>query len=645
MYLRTLKLWNFRKYGNVNHLHNIEKNTKPDLIIEFNERLNVLIGENDSGKTAIIDAIKHVLNTKSLEYIQLENKDFFEYYNEKNQQRERASELRIECKFNISEDKEAGSFLEWIGFDDKKKYELTVWLTSTNKNQKIITTIRAGQDDDGTHMDGEARENLKVTYLKPLRDALSELTPGYKSRLANILRGHEVFKTENSPDGNKKIHKLEEKAKKANEPIRDYFDIQKHLDDKENENHKGGKITKEIEELLKDLSFGGSVNEPSIELTDEELVEILKSLKLVNDSNKSGLGSLNKLYMAAEFLLLKQSKGRDLKLALIEEMEAHLHPQAQLKIIDTLQKDQFFNGQLILTSHSTTLASKVNLSNLIVCHKTEVFPMFKGTTKLNIGDYEFLDRFLDDTKSNLFFAKGVIMVEGDAENLLIPTIAEIIDRPLHDYGVTLVNVGNAYFFRYTRIFQRIDGKQMNIPIACLSDLDIEMEKDGENLVCKKGNSVDILKEIAENNKKSIEDKNDTIKVFTSPLWTLEFDLLNSDGIIRELLYTSILEARLIKSRSNKYQGLNEKDEKSRQQIAKTNIDLYCKKYSNNNLLIAFKIFSKYFKGSNPVSKTITAQRFAMHLRENREKVKKCILSGEEFQYIKDAIYHVTKKLE
>jgi len=100
-------------------------------------------------------------------------------------------------------------------------------------------------------------------------------------------------------------------------------------------------------------------------LTDEELSEILKALKLVNDSNKSGLGSLNKLYMAAEFLLLNQSKGRDLKLALIEELEAHLHPQAQLKVIDALQRNNTFKGQLILTTHSTTLASKIALDNLI----------------------------------------------------------------------------------------------------------------------------------------------------------------------------------------------------------------------------------------------------------------------------------------
>ena len=57
--------------------------------------------------------------------------------------------------------------------------------------------------------------------------------------------------------------------------------------------------------------------------------------------------------------------------------------------------------------------------------------MSKEYTMMKPADYKFLERFLDATKSNLFFAKGLIMVEGDAENLLIPAIADIIDKPLN----------------------------------------------------------------------------------------------------------------------------------------------------------------------------------------------------------------------
>ena len=57
MYLAEIKLWNFRKYGSQEEFNL----GKPHITIPFSEGLNVLIGENDSGKTAILDAIKIVL--------------------------------------------------------------------------------------------------------------------------------------------------------------------------------------------------------------------------------------------------------------------------------------------------------------------------------------------------------------------------------------------------------------------------------------------------------------------------------------------------------------------------------------------------------------------------------------------------------
>ena len=74
MYLSNIKLWNFRKYGTAGNTFNL---AQPNLDLNFTKGLNVLIGENDSGKTAIIDAIKLVLKTHSYDYIKVEDKDFF----------------------------------------------------------------------------------------------------------------------------------------------------------------------------------------------------------------------------------------------------------------------------------------------------------------------------------------------------------------------------------------------------------------------------------------------------------------------------------------------------------------------------------------------------------------------------------------
>lgn len=188
------------------------------------------------------------------------------------------------------------------------------------------------------------------------------------------------------------------------------------------------------------------------------------------EGNKSGLGTLNLLCIAAEMLLFNNQK-KGLKLALIEELEAHLHPQYQLRLIEYISSQQV-NEQFILSTHSITLASKIKLANLIVLKGNETFPMSSEYTKMTPADYNFLERFLDATKANLFFARGLILVEGDAENLLVPAIAQLINKNIYDHGISVVNVGSTAYNRYVNIFKRKDGKSFGVPVAIISDLDV-----------------------------------------------------------------------------------------------------------------------------------------------------------------------------
>jgi putative ATP-dependent endonuclease of OLD family len=84
-------------------------------------------------------------------------------------------------------------------------------------------------------------------------------------------------------------------------------------------------------------------------------------------------------------------------------------------------------------------------------------------TRLEADDYEFLRRFLDATKANLFFARALIVVEGDGEHLLLPAIAEKLGRPLSRYGVSLVNVGHRGLFRYSRYCNARPGTRSPCP--------------------------------------------------------------------------------------------------------------------------------------------------------------------------------------
>ena len=488
MYLSKVILKNFRKFKY--------------LEVPFKDGLNVLIGENDSGKTTIIDAIRIALGTQSNEYYKLEERDF----NDRNE------ELIIECdfKFREREENKASHFVEWITFDENQNPVLKIKIKAVTEKNRIKRKILAGEE--GVESNFDLLDDLRVTYLKPLRDADNELIAKRNSRLSQILRNHSLFLDK------EKNHPFIEKVKKFNDSVNEYFEkegkniieiINRHLDDFLGKERKGDYNT-------------------SINITENNLISILNSLNLTVSENKVGLGTLNQLYMALELLLFSSEiENNILNLCLIEEIEAHLHPQAQLRTIKHLQDEINEDKQLILTTHSVTLASSIKLENLILCKNDKVYPLGSEYTKLSKEDYKFLEIFLDLTKSNLFFAKGVIFVEGDAENVLVPTIAEIIGKPLYKYGVSVVNLGSLAFPRYSKIFLRKDESEtLDIPVAIITDLDVKEKSKTQGFVLKK-EVIEKLNKIIEKN-----DKNKNLNDFENSIYLDQKEIKKE---IREIL--------------------------------------------------------------------------------------------------------------
>ncbi|WLR51080.1 AAA family ATPase [Bacillus tianshenii] len=684
MYLAELKVWNFRKYGGTS------VDEEPSLIVNFKQGLNLLVGENDCGKTTIIDAIKHLLGTQSFDFNRIDEDDF--YVSEPGV---RANHLKIEGKFKSLSDEESGRFLEWITFGKEGKSELIIRLGAKFKNNKVFTSITAGEE--GLDSRFEARDLLRVTYLKPLRDAESELSSGYKSRFAQILRNHPLFEKKESE------HTLEKYIRIANSRIKDYFekesleqeDIFEIVDGEE-----GAKlITSFLDLTLTEFmgtSFGENKYKSFVDITKNDLSSILRKLSLNIDENKIGLGSLNQLFIAMELLLFEIES--NFNLALIEEIEAHLHPQAQLRLIKYLQdKGNIDNEQYIISSHSITLSSKVKLENIILCRENSTFPMASSFTELSGGDYQFLQRFLDATKANLFFAKGVIFVEGDAENLLIPVLAEIINKPLHKYGVSLVNVGSTAFLRYSKIFRRKESQLMlRLPVSIVTDLDVKpLECNGNNsnhddykyfelseenirefeekykglkldfmqgkaFLSKEKTKIEILNHNKINNfsnfrgfpaeldremtqcfnidlvKKIVEEEKrkkyetETIKLNINK-WTMEYDI--SLGGLREYMFCAVKISKKIKSNEDIIDTLDlqrELDEANKE------IEEYSNDRSNEE--IAFWIYEDLYK--NRASKAVAAQYFGSLLKMNEETVRPIIESDQSIKYLLDSINHV-----
>jgi len=634
MYLSELKLWNFRKYGTKG---GNPDNPGPGLSLHLQSGLNVLIGDNDSGKTAIIDAVRYALGTQSGEWIRFEETDFH------GQGDSRATGFRIECVFRGFTHAEAGPFLEWLGFeeiDGKKEYVLNLRMTAQRKTDRIITDLRAGPDEIGTTIDGEARARLRVTYLKPLRDAQNELTAGRRSRFAQILRAHPHFQ-KTVVDGVQQPHRLEEIIATANKEIKKHFQPGEQKGDA----GEASVLLRAINTYLESFFAQGDARSAEVKIAGSDLVDILQRLELSLEENPAGLGTLNLLYVAAELLLLQGSDFQGLRLAMIEELEAHLHPQAQLRLIHFLT-DKGGSGQYLLTTHSTTLGASIDLTKLIICRDDKVFPMGPEFTELAPKNYEFLQRFLDATKANLFFARGVILVEGDAENLLIPAIAEIIGRPLHRYGVSIVNVGSTAFSHYERIFMRTDGESMGIKVAIVTDLDVKpLEWYGNEVGSP---TEDTIEEEKKKQRVARGEKygDPNVRRFISPNWTLEYEIALSKP--RKTFYKSVLWAD---KKQNAVSG--EPKNSKRQEIqdkADDDFEAWKSEWEDDaryHEKVAFEIYKKTMLDKG-ISKAIAAQEFAARLRSGGKRTpnqpRDALLLSPSLDYVVAAICHVTKPL-
>ncbi|TFJ93097.1 ATP-dependent nuclease [Lentibacillus salicampi] len=630
MFLKEVKLNNWRKFK-------ASEDGSPGLVLRFKKGLNILIGENDSGKTAIIDAIRMVLGTNSRMTDWVTDEDFSE----------ETESLEIECVFSDLSEKEEAYFLEWLTTEGKQleKTSLRVILRANkyldvNQIEKINKDIVAGPINHEQGMHSIAQEYLRVTYLKPLRDAENELKPGYRSRVAKVIEGLEAFRSDD----------------KKTEVIEDFENAFSALEHKLNE-----PVLDKVDGHLKRLLSRTDSREAQIQNKSLTFQEVLRRLELNYDDIKSGLGSTNILFMALELIALREQE-IGVQLTLIEEIEAHLHPQAQLRVIKSFEKyladHPSLNAQYILTTHSPTLAASVKLENLILIFNDNAFPMSEEYTKLESDDYRFLDRFLDATKANLFFAKGVILVEGFAENILVPAIAEAIGRPLHQYGISVVNVQGTQFNRYIPIFLR-KKESMNFPVSVITDMDVspeshylhkseESEKKYSQInkpqtiqeIKNKINShwtneqakehfkiweytieqIGLVSEdVAKEKKEEYQDTKEEIKVFLAEPWTLEHSIAKS--MLKEEFEQIIVDLRDYKKEETSSEKLE-----TWKEISDTH-DRATKTYQ--------------FVLTNSISKAVIAQQLSEKILNFTEDEKEKLINDYELKYIIDGIKHVT----
>ena len=250
---------------------------------------------------------------------------------------------------------------------------------------------------------------------------------------------------------------------------------------------------------------GASFNNAQLDfksiLTEQDLFSALKLIiKYENDieiaATHNGLGYNNLVYMS--LLLSKMQADADggymgdnakvFPILAIEEPEAHLHPAMQYKFLQFLDKNLKKDHkvrQIFLTTHSSQITSAVKLDDIICLHKNNncstliSYPgkVFSDSTD-DKKSKNYVQRFLDATKSDMLFAQKVILVEGIAEDLLMSTLAHYDGKSLEDQHVAVVNMNGRYFDHFIKLFN-VDYSPNAMPkmVACITDRDpVKKEK-------------------------------------------------------------------------------------------------------------------------------------------------------------------------
>lgn len=660
MYISEMLIENFRCFGE----------GRRSLLLPLNAGLTALVGENDTGKTAVIDALRFVLGTRDQEYFRVVDSDFHWPAEAK----ERRKEIRTRCKFDGLTDHDKGAFAEYLTYVKRGELmDAILYVNWTAKDKActrgtrrfISVELRSGEAGDGPVLDAEARNLLRATYLRPLRDAERAMSGGRGSRLSQVLQHTKEVRecgvdydeaADYSPDPNDlSVLGVGDYANALLKSREGITEARKRLN----------------EDYLSPLSFSGDDLTGHIGVNtsgDKEarLRQLLEKLELELKIQGSetpanrGLGSNNLLFMACELLLLG-SDTADFPLLLIEEPEAHLHPQRQLRLMQFLQRQADVERpdgqkiQIIVTTHSPNLASAIKLNNLVMIQGGKAFPLKPGATRLDQSDYNFLERFLDVTKANLFFARGVIIVEGDGENILLPTLARLIGRDFSEYGISVVNVGHTGLRRFARIFQRSEepdsDNHINVPVACVADLDVmpdcapaiigKIKEDG-TLPGKEQRRWYVKSDFDENSlaerREIIRQKasGQKVETFVADEWTLEYDLAYA-GLAEEVWIASKL--------AQKDSQINE-GKKSKDAVEAEAQESYGELKAQGLQIdeLVSNVYALFTKGA--ASKAIAAQYLATHLEKRAAREE---FSAEELKvslppYLVAAIEHVTTTL-
>lgn len=303
-------------------------------------------------------------------------------------------------------------------------------------------------------------EEISFTFVKALRDVISDLKNYRSSPLINLLRN---IKSEISIEDEDEI-----------------VDAVDSLNSKISELQPIKKISDGIQKTLHNTV--GHTFSPIIDIESSlpsDLEKLFQKLSLtVGDNNVDGyggdlselsLGGANLIYLALKLLEYEQKgiAGRSAQFLVIEEPEAHIHTHIQKSLFENHAVGK---TQVFLSTHSTHISSASKISQMNILGVTDGgIDVFMPSNSLTPARCARIERYLNATRSTLLFAKGVILVEGDAELILIPILVKsVFGISLDELGISLISMDSAFFEYISELFHE-DRIRRNC--AIITDLD------------------------------------------------------------------------------------------------------------------------------------------------------------------------------
>lgn len=519
MYISELKITNFRSF-------------KKETTIRFHEGTNVIIGHNNAGKTTLIKALELLFDTEKSKRLSVD--DFNKNTTveklrdnppkiiisatllESDQEEDYSDDLvtvstwltKIESPYEAKitfefflPDKELEDYQKEIGSIESDNIN-DYWNELQHSFlRKYVHKIYVGDPQYRNSIDSESGKKFAFQFLTAIRDVERDLFTGRNTLLKEVIdffMDYEI-KTDqklDTIDKKKQIRKRKKQFTKEAEALIE--SLQTRMSVGKGHMLRYVQNTGAAFEKMKP-SFEGSIADTELYSALKLIVESETGFRLPAINN--GLGYNNLIYIS--LLLAKMQKdasgdylGSNAKvfsILAIEEPEAHLHPNMQYKFLKFLKKNKETEvRQMFITSHSPNITAAVDLDDIIVLYKNEeeievAYPgkVFSDSDE-DVKSKKYVQRFIDVTKADIFFARNLILVEGLAEQLLVPEFAKTLECDLTDTHTSVINIGGRYFEHFLKLFDSSNSSYaIKKKIACITDLDpVRKKKDVKNATWK-----------------------------------------------------------------------------------------------------------------------------------------------------------------